>query len=80
MTGFGRTGFFLLKVGYIARYPLLVEGTIGGCLPLAVTLAEDIYRAFYSEISIRLFHGHSYTGNPLACKTGLASTALRTKP
>ncbi len=45
---------------------------------MAVTVAtEDIYRAFYSDdISKTFFHGHSYTGNPLACATGVASLEL----
>ena len=80
MTGFGRTGdlFACLKSATSPDILCLSKGLSGGCLPLAVTLAtEDIYRAFYSnDANKTLFHGHSYTGNPLACATGLASLEL----
>jgi adenosylmethionine-8-amino-7-oxononanoate aminotransferase len=54
----------------------LAKGISGGYLPLAATLAtEEIYSAFLGEYERRLtfFHGHTYTGNPLACAAGLAS-------
>jgi len=80
MTGFGRTGEFFacLKSTTAPDILCLSKGLSGGCLPLAVTLAtEDIYRAFYSDDIHKAFlHGHSYTGNPLACATGVASLEL----
>ncbi len=80
MTGFGRTGNFFacLKSATSPDILCLSKGLSGGCLPLAVTLAtEDIYSAFYSDdVNKTFFHGHSYTGNPLACATGLASLEL----
>jgi adenosylmethionine-8-amino-7-oxononanoate aminotransferase len=80
MTGFGRTGEFFacLKSTTAPDILCLSKGLSGGCLPLAVTLAtEDIYRAFYSDDIHKAFlHGHSYTGNPLACATGIASLEL----
>ena len=80
MTGFGRTGelFACLKSETSPDLLCLSKGLSGGCLPLAVTLAtEDIYRAFYSDdTSKTFFHGHSYTGNPLACATGVTSLEL----
>jgi adenosylmethionine---8-amino-7-oxononanoate aminotransferase len=80
MTGFGRTGelFACLKSATTPDILCLSKGLSGGCLPLSVTLAsEAIYQAFYSDdIHKALFHSHSYTGNPLACATGLASLAL----
>jgi adenosylmethionine-8-amino-7-oxononanoate aminotransferase len=53
----------------------LSKGITGGYLPLAVTLAtEEIYTAFLGEFRElkTFFHGHSYTGNPLACAAALA--------
>jgi len=80
MTGFGRTGelFACLKSNTSPDILCLSKGLSGGCLPLAVTLAtEEIYRAFYSDdINQTFFHSHSYTGNPLACATGIASLEL----
>jgi len=80
MTGFGRTGelFACLKAETAPDIICLSKGLSGGCLPLAVTVAtEGIYRAFYSDdVSKTFFHGHSYTGNPLACATGVASLEL----
>lgn len=80
MTGFGRTGelFACLKSATAPDLLCLSKGLSGGCLPLAVTLAtEEIYQAFYSDdINQTFFHSHSYTGNPLACATGIASLEL----
>ncbi len=80
MTGFGRTGelFACLKSNTAPDILCLSKGLSGGCLPLAVTLAsEEIYRSFYSDDATKAFlHGHSFTGNPLACATGLTSLTL----
>jgi adenosylmethionine-8-amino-7-oxononanoate aminotransferase len=53
----------------------LGKGISGGYLPLAATLATDeVYEEFLGGYEARtLFHGHTYTGNPLACAAGLAS-------
>jgi adenosylmethionine-8-amino-7-oxononanoate aminotransferase len=80
MTGFGRTGelFACLKSATAPDILCLSKGLSGGCLPLAVTLAtEAVYQAFYSNDATKAFyHGHSYTGNPLACATALTSLEL----
>ena len=57
----------------------VAKGLTGGYLPLAATLAtEEIYRAFLGEYHEfkSFFHGHTYTGNPLACAVGLANLDL----
>ncbi len=80
LTGFGRTGrLFACEHGPIAPDLLcLSKALTGGYLPLAATLASDeIYRCFLSaDRSRTLFHGHSYTGNALACAVALESLAL----
>lgn len=80
MTGFGRTGelFACLKSETVPDLICLSKGLSGGCLPLAVTGAtEEIYRSFYDDDPAQAFyHGHSYTGNPLACATGVTSLEL----
>lgn len=80
MTGFGRTGELFATVKSATQPDLicLSKGLSGGCLPLAVTVAtEAIYQAFYDDaLENAFFHSHSYTGNPLACATGVASLKL----
>lgn len=76
-TGFGRTGmmFACEHEEVTPDIICLSKGITGGYLPLAVTVAtEDIYNAFLGEFSElkTFFHGHSYTGNPLACAAALA--------
>lgn len=80
-TGFGRTGtLFACEQEQVAPDLLcLSKGLTGGYLPLAATLATDeIYNAFLAEPAEgkTFFHGHTYTGNPLACAAALASLEL----
>jgi adenosylmethionine-8-amino-7-oxononanoate aminotransferase len=83
MTGFGRTGanFACDRARVSPDLICLSKGITGGFLPLSVTIAtEEIYRAFYSEDPLKTFyHGHSYTANPLACASALASLELLAK-
>jgi adenosylmethionine-8-amino-7-oxononanoate aminotransferase len=80
MTGFGRTGdwFACLKAAVTPDLICLSKGITGGFLPLAVTVCtETIYNAFYSDNPLHtLYHGHSYTANPLGCAAALASLDL----
>jgi len=76
-TGFGRTGRMFACQHEDAKPDImcLSKGITGGYMPLAATLAtEEIYRAFLGEFRDlkTFFHGHSYTGNPLACAAALA--------
>ncbi|MFZ3171216.1 MAG: adenosylmethionine--8-amino-7-oxononanoate transaminase [Carboxydocellales bacterium] len=77
-TGFGRTGklFACEHEGVVPDLLTVAKGITGGYLPLAATLAsEEIYLAFYGEYEEMktFFHGHSYTGNQLACAAALAN-------
>lgn len=77
-TGFGRTGKMFACFHEEVRPDILAcaKGITGGYLPLAATLTTDeIYEAFLGEYSEQktFFHGHTYTGNPLACAAALAS-------
>lgn len=80
LTGFGRTGtmFACEQAGIAPDILCLSKGLTGGALPLAATLCTDaVYEAFLSDDRERtLFHGHSYTGNPLGCAAALASLAI----
>jgi adenosylmethionine---8-amino-7-oxononanoate aminotransferase len=80
-TGFGRTGtlFACTHEDVSPDLLCLAKGITGGYLPLAATLATDeIYDAFLGELMHKctFFHGHTYTGNPLACAVALASLEL----
>jgi adenosylmethionine-8-amino-7-oxononanoate aminotransferase len=80
-TGFGRTGrmFACEHEGVAPDLLCLAKGISGGYLPLAATLAsERIYEGFLGrhEEFRTFFHGHTYTGNPLACAAGLATLRL----
>jgi adenosylmethionine-8-amino-7-oxononanoate aminotransferase len=79
--GFGRAGgLFACDVeGVTPDILCLGKGITGGYMPLAATLIrEDIAASFDgAEGEYRtFFHGHTYTGNPLACVAGLASLDL----
>ena len=80
-TGFGKTGkmFACEHEGIEPDVMALGKGITGGYLPLAATLTtEEIYQAFLAPIEQRrtFYHGHSYTGNPLACAATLANLDL----
>ncbi len=84
MTGFGRTGK-LFASHYLATQPDLMclsKGLTGGTMALGVTACTaTVYNAFLSDDKYRtLFHGHSFTANPLACAAALASLDLLLKP
>jgi adenosylmethionine-8-amino-7-oxononanoate aminotransferase len=76
-TGFGRTGrmFACQHEEVVPDFMCLSKGLTGGYLPLAATLTtERIYEGFLGEHAEfrTFFHGHTYTGNPLACAAALA--------
>ena len=80
-TGFGRTGrMFACEHEDVAPDLMCVaKGITGGYLPLAATLAsERIYEGFLGrhEEFRTFFHGHTYTGNPLACAAAIATLKL----
>jgi len=83
-TGFGRTGSFF-AIDQLAIPPDLIclsKGLTGGTLPLGVTAcSESVTKPFYSDDSEKmLFHGHSFSANPLACAAALASFDLMEDP
>jgi len=83
MTGFGRTGKFF-ATDYISEKPdimCLSKGLTGGTMAMGITTCtENIYNAFLSDDKTKtLFHGHSYTANPVACTAAIASLDLLEK-
>jgi len=82
MTGFGKTGSYFAS-DFMKTKPdviCLSKALTAGLLPMgATTCSQKIYDAFYDdEIAKGLFHGHTYTANPLACTTALAGIQLLT--
>ena len=80
MTAWGRTGK-LFAMNHMTELPDIVclsKGLTGGVLPLGVTISTDeIYDAFLSDEKTKaLLHGHSFTGNALACAAACASLDL----
>jgi adenosylmethionine-8-amino-7-oxononanoate aminotransferase len=76
--GFGRTGrmFACDHEKVSPDVMVLAKGITGGYLPLAATLTtEEVYGAFLGEHHEfkTFFHGHTFTGNPLACAAALAN-------
>src|SRR3954471_3614008 len=79
--GFGRTGrmFACEHEGVAPDFLCVAKGITGGYLPLAATLTTDrVYAGFLGEHEEfkTFFHGHTYTGNPLACAAALATLRL----
>lgn len=82
-TGFGRTGK-LFAANYLSEKPDIMcfsKGLTGGTMPMGITTSsQQIFEAFLSEDKYKtLFHGHSFTANPLACTAALASMELLLK-
>jgi len=80
MTGFGRTGK-MFAADYLKTKPdiiCLAKSLTGGYLPLAATVfSKEIHDNFFGgDISKAFLHGHSYTANPVACASALASLDL----
>ena len=83
-TGFGRTGkmFACQHEGVFPDFLCLAKGITGGYLPLAATLTtQKVYRGFLFDYQKQktFFHGHTYTGNPLACAAALANLEILKK-
>lgn len=79
--GFGRTGrlFACGHEGVCPDLMTLAKGITGGYLPLAATLTTaEVYKGFLADYKDQktFFHGHTYTGNPLACRAALANLEL----
>ncbi len=79
--GFGRTGsmFACEQEGIEPDFLCLAKGVTGGYLPLAATLTtQEIFGGFLGRFDQfrTFFHGHTYTGNPVACSVAVENLAL----
>jgi len=83
-TGFGRTGK-PFACNHVSEQPDIMcfsKGLTGGTMALGLTTCtQNIYDAFLSDDRLKtLFHGHSFTANPVACAAALASLDLFLEP
>jgi len=80
LTGFGRCGkmFACELAGVAPDLMCLSKGLTGGVLPMGATVCtKEIHEAFVDTDRGRTFyHGHSYTGNPIAAAAGVASLGI----
>lgn len=80
MTGFGKTGKFFASL-YLKNYPDIIclsKALTAGMIPMAITsCTQEVYNSFYSnDLAKGLFHGHTYSANPIACTAALAGIVL----
>ena len=80
LTGFGRTGRNFAS-DYLTEKPdimCLSKGLTGGTMAFGVTLANKLITEAFNTADLNkvLYHGHSYTANPIACSVSLASLEL----
>ncbi|MCX5812216.1 MAG: adenosylmethionine--8-amino-7-oxononanoate transaminase [Proteobacteria bacterium] len=83
-TGFGRTGsmFACEKEKVEPDFMCLAKGVTGGYLPLAATMTTDeVFNGFLGQFEDfkTFFHGHTYTGNPVACSVAIENLNLYKK-
>ena len=74
--GFGRTGamFACNHEDIQPDLMCLAKGLTGGYITMAATLATtEIWKAFLGDSSRTFYHGHTYSGNPLAAAAALAN-------
>jgi len=84
MTGFGRLGKYF-AIDFLHHQPDIIclsKGITGGFMPLGATVVtQDIFMAFYGDNPLQTFlHGHSYTGNTLACAAASANLDIMQLP
>ncbi|RMF49866.1 MAG: adenosylmethionine--8-amino-7-oxononanoate transaminase, partial [Bacteroidetes bacterium] len=83
-TGFGRTGQLFATDACQEKPDILClsKGLTGGFLPMGLTLvSQAVFEAFYTPDPYKAFyHGHSYTGNPIACAAAVANLQLWEAP
>lgn len=80
MTGFGKTGKNFAS-DHLETKPDIIcmsKALTAGLLPMGATsCSQEIFDAFYSDEIIKgLFHGHTYTANPLSCTAARAGIEL----
>lgn len=80
MTGFGKTGRNFAS-DFLTQKPDIIclsKALTGGMVPMGITsCSQEIYDVFYSDkLEKGLFHGHTYSANPLSCTAAIAGIEL----
>ena len=83
-TGFGRLGPMCVYSEEHSRPDIVTYGKMltGGYLPLAATLStKKVYDSFLGDYDkwLHLFHGHTFTGNPIAAAVASKNIAMYSK-
>ncbi|HEY2461235.1 MAG TPA: adenosylmethionine--8-amino-7-oxononanoate transaminase [Candidatus Acidoferrum sp.] len=80
LTGFGRTGkMFACDVAEVVPDLMCIsKGLTGGFLAMGITLCNERVEAAFRTVdrAHTFYHGHSYTGNALACAAANASLQI----
>ncbi|MFN7181925.1 MAG: adenosylmethionine--8-amino-7-oxononanoate transaminase [Planctomycetota bacterium] len=75
-TGFGRTGkMFACEYEKVNPDIMAIAKSLsGGYLPISATLvSREIFDAFRGDYKKTFYHGHTFTGNALACAVAVAN-------
>lgn len=78
-TGFGRTGtlFAYEQISLRPDIVCLSKGLTSGMLALGATVTtEEFFKEFVGSPEKAFYHGHTFTGNPLACAVAIESLKL----
>ncbi len=82
-TGFGRLGEWFAHTGSKLRpdFMCISKSITNGTLPLALTITTDkVYKAFLGDYAKKtFFHGHTFTANPIACRSAVETIRLLKK-
>ncbi|AZQ62438.1 adenosylmethionine--8-amino-7-oxononanoate transaminase [Flammeovirga pectinis] len=81
MTGFYRTGKLFATNHLTKNSPDIIcmsKALTAGLMPLSLTICtEKIYSAYLDDDRLKtFFHGHSFTGNPIACALAVKSLEM----
>ena len=80
-TAFGRCGntFAYQRAGVVPDIVCLAKGLTGGVLPLGLTLSKDKFFQSFIAADSAFMHGHTFTANPVVCRTALTALAIAQK-
>ena len=80
-TAFGRCGhtFAYQRAGIVPDIMCLAKGLTGGVLPLGLTLTKEEFFHSFVTANRALMHGHTFTANPVICRTALTALAIAQK-